>query len=355
MRRPPRREVSAGRSTVWRSITAGVTLSTVTRRSSTVLTRPIVRGLVALSCMSVLLLAPTPAHAQTAQERLSETRRAIDTAAQHFFDAQNHAAMANERMHALEHEITGAEARVASAKTIATRRALLIYEGASVQYASVLGDSPIDSARRVQLIDHANARNFEAIDELKASLDQLHAQRKTLAAERVEQDRAVRAAASQRAALDATLTSLRAEVRSEAAADAARRRSSSSSSTSTSPATRSSNGGSTTTSPGSSNNANNAPPPPPPPSGNGVSAHHNDPFLVCTRQRESGGDYAVVSADGYYGAYQFLPSTWDAIASHAGRMDLVGVLPNRASEYDQDEMAWALLQWQGKAPWGGRC
>ena len=86
-----------------------------------------------------------------------------------------------------------------------------------------------------------------------------------------------------------------------------------------------------------------------------MSPHHDDPFLVCTRARESDGNYSVVSPSGYYGAYQFLPSTWDTTAVHAGRLDLVGVLPSRASEFDQDEIAWALYQWQGKGPWGGRC
>jgi len=64
----------------------------------------------------------------------------------------------------------------------------------------------------------------------------------------------------------------------------------------------------------------------------------------------------VVSPDGYYyGAYQFAPSTWDTTALHASRDYLIGVLPSRASPYDQDEMAWALYQWQGNGPWGGRC
>ena len=76
---------------------------------------------------------------------------------------------------------------------------------------------------------------------------------------------------------------------------------------------------------------------------------------MCTRARESNGDYSVVSSAGYYGAYQFPPTTWNATASHAGRLDLVGVLPSHASPYDQDEMAWALYQWQGDGPWGGRC
>ena len=72
-----------------------------------------------------------------------------------------------------------------------------------------------------------------------------------------------------------------------------------------------------------------------------------------TSQVESGG---VVSSGGtYYGAYKFAPTTWNVTASHVGRLDLVGVLPSRASESDQDNMAWALYQWQGNAPWGGRC
>jgi hypothetical protein len=87
-----------------------------------------------------------------------------------------------------------------------------------------------------------------------------------------------------------------------------------------------------------------------------VHPHHDDPFLSCVRQRESGGNYAIVSSDGlYYGAYQFLQTSWNATANHAGRPELVGVPPNQASVYDQDDMAWDLYQWQGTGPWGGHC
>ena len=73
------------------------------------------------------------------------------------------------------------------------------------------------------------------------------------------------------------------------------------------------------------------------------------------RQCESSGDYSIDTGNGYYGAYQFAPTTWNVTASHAGRLDLVGLLPSNASAYDQDEMAWSLYQWQGTTPWGGRC
>ena len=94
---------------------------------------------------------------------------------------------------------------------------------------------------------------------------------------------------------------------------------------------------------------------PPPPPENGVNPHHDDPFLVCTRTRESSGVYTAVNASGYYGAYQFSQPTWDVTASHAGSPQLIGVRPDQASPWDQDQLGWVLYQWQGNAPWGGLC
>src|SRR5262249_22099209 len=88
--------------------------------------------------------------------------------------------------------------------------------------------------------------------------------------------------------------------------------------------------------------------------GGSLSTHHNDPFLTCVRQCESGGRYQIDSANGlYHGAYQFLQSTWDATARHIGGLDLVGIDPHTASPTLQDDMAWALFQWHGRAPWAG--
>ncbi len=79
-------------------------------------------------------------------------------------------------------------------------------------------------------------------------------------------------------------------------------------------------------------------------------------FLACIRTRESHGNYRAVSANGMYrGAYQFTQSSWDLAANHAGRHDLVGVLPDRASPAAQDAMALVLYEWMGSAPWGGAC
>ncbi len=61
-------------------------------------------------------------------------------------------------------------------------------------------------------------------------------------------------------------------------------------------------------------------------------------WLSALRACETGGNYARNSGNGYYGAYQFLPSTWDATAKRMGRNDLVGVRPDLASPADQDAL-----------------
>jgi hypothetical protein len=112
------------------------------------------------------------------------------------------------------------------------------------------------------------------------------------------------------------------------------------------------------------------PPPPPPPAPKPApkpapapspqpaapsQAGHAGPggYLACVRQKESGGRYNINTGNGYYGAYQFLPSTWNATAQRAGRADLVGVLPSNASPADQDAMAAALYASNGRQPWAG--
>jgi hypothetical protein len=94
---------------------------------------------------------------------------------------------------------------------------------------------------------------------------------------------------------------------------------------------------------------------PPPPSPAGTNPHHGDPFLSCVRNHESRGDYGAVNPGGYYGAYQFAPTTWNISASHAGMPGLIGVRPDHASAWDQDQVAWVLYQWQGAAPWSYEC
>ena len=82
-----------------------------------------------------------------------------------------------------------------------------------------------------------------------------------------------------------------------------------------------------------------------------------NPYLQCVVRAESGGNYAAVSPNGMYmGAFQFSQATWNSAARAAGRPDLVGVPPNRASKADQDTVAVALYALDGQQPWlGDRC
>jgi uncharacterized protein YabE (DUF348 family) len=60
-------------------------------------------------------------------------------------------------------------------------------------------------------------------------------------------------------------------------------------------------------------------------------------WLYKLRMCESGGNYQTNTGNGFYGAYQFMQSTWNNIAKRV-RPDLVGVSPHVASPADQDFM-----------------
>lgn len=307
-----------------------------------------VTRIVALAWLIGLACLPGVAHAQT-QDPVGALRASIDATAQRWFDAHNEAADLDTRIAGLEASIQGMEVRVAIARNVATARAVLVYKGASLEYANVFGATLIESARRAELIDHANAQDMSAIEDFTAALRQLHATRDDLDRSRARLDKVLRVIAAQRQSLDSQLAGLQnhTALPSQPAEKTLNRSPHLASPAIVAPATAAP----TRPVPAAPSRRTT----PPQPRGR-MSPHHNEPFLVCTRGIESRGNYQVVSPDGvYYGAYQFLPSTWNATAEHAGRMDLVGVVPSNASPYDQDEMAWVLYTWQGNSPWGGRC
>ena len=62
-------------------------------------------------------------------------------------------------------------------------------------------------------------------------------------------------------------------------------------------------------------------------------------FLGAIRQHESGSNYTADSGDGAYGAYQFIPSTWESEATAAGYGQYAKTLPNNAPPSVQDAVA----------------
>ena len=70
-------------------------------------------------------------------------------------------------------------------------------------------------------------------------------------------------------------------------------------------------------------------------------------ILARIRMRESGGNYATNTGNGYYGAYQFDLSTW---RSNGG-----SGLPSDASPAEQDMRAQMLYDRRGCNPWPNTC
>jgi hypothetical protein len=307
----------------------------------------------ALFCVVALALAgaPTIALAQPSTASLADTRAAIDATAGRWFAVQRESGSLDLRIEMLTKTLAQAERRVEQLRELANARVVNLYETGTQALSGLLGGDPLEVGRRAELIGQANAAGQVTIDRFESSIADLTARRDALHAARNRQKRLLRDLAARRRALDSELAAL--QLRSARAAQRTR----------LATAIQRADLTATTASPTRPAVIEVAATPLPPPvaaipvpvNTGALSAHHFDPFLVCTRARESGSDYAVVSRDGYYGAYQFSPTTWNVTASHLGRLDLVGVLPSAASPYDQDEMAWSLYQWQGNGPWGGRC
>ena len=55
------------------------------------------------------------------------------------------------------------------------------------------------------------------------------------------------------------------------------------------------------------------------------------------------------------GAFQFSQPTWNEAAGLAGLPALVGVRPNTATKADQDTLAVALYNADGRQPWYDPC
>ena len=265
----------------------------------------------------VALVTAAPAVAQ--QDPVADAQARADRAGSAFIDALVKTQRLDVEITELQASIARFEQRVTELRAATEGRAVEAYKRSGTPVDALFGDDApaMESARRTVLVDLLNARDDDAATQLQRARDGLQ-----------ERQRALKETRQQHADLVARLKGD--EERLNAALNAARGR----------------------------GQAASGPPAPSVPytARPGEHPQHNHPWMVCTRGIESGGNYRAYNGSGpYLGAYQFLQSTWNSTANHAGRGELVGVDPRDASEYDQDDMAWTLFQWKGKAPWGGRC
>ncbi len=320
-------------------------MATVAILVAWVLAAPIAAG--AASSAHRPATSTDPVAAATAH--VAAVRQQADALASRYFDALDRGARLRLQIADLESRLRDDEANASGLRARVAERARQLYETGGTSVIEFLdGGDPLDSARRDRLVAAASARDNNVFNELARQNEVLRSRRKQLSADQSRQQQALASLHTAQAAMDAQLASAKKALADAQAAATARTTQQAAASP---PRSR---GPVSTPASGAPRIA--TPPLGGPASGGGGGSHHDDPFLVCTRARESSGDYTVVNPAGpWYGAYQFAQSTWDSVANHTGRLDLVGVRPNAASVADQDDMAWALYQWQGKGPWGGRC
>ncbi len=75
---------------------------------------------------------------------------------------------------------------------------------------------------------------------------------------------------------------------------------------------------------------------------------------ACIRARESGSNYSENTGNGYEGAYQFLPGTWDNAVRGAGYGEYANGRADLAPPRVQDAAAVWLQARDGWSPWGTR-
>ncbi len=295
--------------------------------------------------------ASTPASAADPAHQLATVRAEVDQLGGQYFAAKSRLQSLDTELSRLHAERVHIEHEYSGEHRLAVRRAVARYIEGDVTPTDA--ESALDAASTNTLLEHtaaltnaAMARYVHLHTSLVDTEQQITSQRRAqqalvneLAARTQTLDRDL--AAAQRAYREMLVARAAAQAQSVAGSNTHHKTGSSSAPTTATPSV-----------PPVTNQPVPTPPPPPPP---GTNPHHNDPFLSCVRQRESSGYYGAVNPGGYYGAYQFAITTWNITASHAGMPDLIGVRPDHASPWDQDQLAWVLYQWQGMGPWGGGC
>jgi len=269
--------------------------------------------IVALGGAAVSIVATTAA-AQPS-ETVEVLRHEADQAAQAYFDALAQAESLEGQVAAIEAELPELQARRRELRADARHRAALAYVRAGQTGGLFDAYSAADAARRSQWIGELNARDHAAFDELASATADLDARRRALQQARDSQQTAIDQLEAQNREISTKLQAAE-DLQRKLAATAAPPR----------PVVPKGSGG--------------APPVAPPDYTGTPGPHpqHDQPFLVCTRARESGGNYAAHNPAGpYMGAYQFHQGTWNSAANHAGRPELIGVPPHTASQYDQDD------------------
>jgi hypothetical protein len=309
------------------------------RRVALAWVAPALVGVVVLGAASSADAQTGPAPSGSGDPTVTALRQQADAASGTYFAALTRYQTLSAQITALDAQLPQLRSETAARLQAAQGRAVTAYENAGSAQLGVIitSDDALTAARRAQWLSALNARDNHALTELKKTTGLLRDEERDLKTAQTAQASTLQTLDAQGRDIDAKLTAAVSRERQLAAAAAT--------AAAAPAAATSGTGRAAPAAPAASPNYTPAP---------GQNPHHNDPFLTCVRGRESGGNYSVVNPAGpYLGAYQFLQSTWDSTANHAGRTSLIGVPANQASPNDQDDIAWDLYQWQGGGPWTG--
>lgn len=310
---------------------------------------------VALAVAATSWFAAAPAATADAGDDVAAAQAAADEVAERWFAAQREAAEIDAQIERLDEQLATLRSAARTTGARARARAVTLYRSASSSgsVGTLLeGGSVMEAARRNQMLEHVNEESRAELDAYKRLVADTKASQAQLAQRHAQQRDTLARLDDEGAQLQSELARAQRAYRTEQAAAAEAQVAAASAQTA---GTEPPDSTPDPTDPPTGGGEAPEPVDPPPAPQPGEHPRHNDPFLACVRQRESRGIYTAVNPSGYYGAYQFATGTWDATASHAGRPELIGVRPDRASPWDQDDLAWVLYQWQGRDPWGGSC
>jgi peptidoglycan hydrolase CwlO-like protein len=328
--------------------------------------------LVSSACVSAVWLPTASADPSAdADHAVAEAQQRADRAASAYFDALERGNKLDTDIATIQADVDHLDAQVARLRKVAEERAVSAYKRVGTSLTNAFGNSGESGevVRRAALFDAVNSYDRSVANRFQDARDERSRSQQELRTAKLQQADTLDQLRSDEDHLNGLLVEAQDQRRALAAQRAADLTAAAATSAANAAPAAGPGAAPATTAPASAPATTNAPPSPGAPASTptkapapldyvpngGTHPHHDDPFLVCTRQRESSGNYQAYNPAGYYGAYQFSQSTWNGAANHAGRGDLVGLDPRQASAYDQDDVAWTLYQWRGKGPWGGLC
>jgi murein DD-endopeptidase MepM/ murein hydrolase activator NlpD len=147
--------------------------------------------LVVLASPFTLASADTASDLAAARQKVADAQAEANALAADMSEAQGRYEELDARIRDLEAAIQASKARVAELEAIVRQRAVTAYRHRDTNSLGVMltSESPLDAARRTNLLDHANETDNNSVKKLATVRDELGKQQKQVQAQRDEQEK----------------------------------------------------------------------------------------------------------------------------------------------------------------------